>query len=45
MWFGAMMLWMVAFWVGVVVLGVWLASLLFPASYDHLTACAARDSG
>jgi plastocyanin len=29
-WFGAMMLWMVAFWVGVVVLGVWLASLLFP---------------
>ncbi len=30
MWFGAMMLWMVAFWVGVVVLGVWLASLLFP---------------
>ena len=30
MWFGAMMLWMLAFWVGVVVLGVWLASLLFP---------------
>lgn len=30
MWFGAMMAWMVAFWVGVVVLGAWLASLLFP---------------
>lgn len=30
MWFGAMMLWMVVFWVAVVVLGVWLASVLFP---------------
>ncbi len=30
MWFGGMMLWMVVFWVGVVVLAVWLAGLLFP---------------
>lgn len=30
MWFGGMMLWMVLFWVGVVVLAVWLAGQLFP---------------
>ena len=30
MWFGAMMLSMVAFWAGVIVLAVWLAGKLFP---------------
>jgi uncharacterized membrane protein len=30
MWFGAMVLWMVVFWVGVVVLALWVAGLLFP---------------
>jgi len=28
--FGLMWLWMVAFWIGVVVLAVWAAGLLFP---------------
>ena len=30
MWFGAMMLSMVALWVGVILLAVWLAGKLFP---------------
>lgn len=30
MWFGGMALWMVLFWVGVVMLAVWLTGLLFP---------------
>jgi len=30
MWFGGMMLWMVLFWIGVVVLAVWVAGQLFP---------------
>ncbi|HET8679864.1 MAG TPA: SHOCT domain-containing protein [bacterium] len=30
MWFGGMMLWMVLFWVGVVVLAVWMVGSLFP---------------
>ncbi len=30
MWFGGMFLWMALFWVGVIVLAIWVASLLFP---------------
>jgi len=30
MWFGGMLLWMALFWVGVIALAIWVASLLFP---------------
>ncbi len=30
MWFGGMLLWMAVFWVGVIALAMWVASLLFP---------------
>jgi len=30
MWFGGMLLWMALFWVGVIALAMWVASLLFP---------------
>ena len=30
MWFGGMLLWMALFWVGVIVLAIWVAGLLFP---------------
>ena len=30
MWFGGMLLWMALFWVGVIALALWVASLLFP---------------
>lgn len=30
MWFSGMVLWMAAFWVGVIVLAIWVAGLLFP---------------
>ncbi len=30
MWFAGMLAWMVVVWVGVIVLGIWVASLLFP---------------
>ena len=30
MWFGGMLLWVAAFWVGVIALAMWVASLLFP---------------
>ncbi|MBI3974969.1 MAG: SHOCT domain-containing protein [Armatimonadetes bacterium] len=34
MWFWGTAIWMVLFWVGVVVLAIWLAGLLFPRATE-----------